>query len=297
MNAIKAFESVVRTGNMVRASEELSVSPSAVSHQIKTLETWFDRPLFDRQGRDLLLNDAGRIFFDLVRPAFEQLRTAASRLTEPPTGRLKVVICPSLASIWFAPRLRNFVESHPEIDVELHCRREIVDLNEADFDCSLRYCASVPENHVGDILMTEDVFPVCAPSLAKGNIPLNSLDDLRHHTLLNDVLGESGVVSCDWASWFSEVGMPQLIRPKGHGFSDSNVMYEAACEGVGVALGRSILVAELIKQGRLVRPLDVSRRSSHSWYFLSTTTKLDRKILGTFRDWLMEVTHLTLQHT
>lgn len=77
LNAVKAFEAVVRSGNMVRAANELRVSPSAVSHQIKSLEEWFTQSLFARQGRDLKLNDAGREFFDLVRPAFEQLRAAS----------------------------------------------------------------------------------------------------------------------------------------------------------------------------------------------------------------------------
>ena len=274
---------------MVRASGELTVSPSAVSHQIKTLETWFNRPLFERQGRDLVLNEAGRHFFDLVRPAFEQLRTATNRLTAPPTGRLKVIVCPSLASIWLAPRLDKFLEIHPDIDIELHCRRETLDLNETEFDCALRYCPVVPDNHVGSILMYEDVFPVCSPALAERSPGLASLDDLRQHTLLNDILGETGVASCDWSSWFSEVGMPQLTSSRGHGFSDSNIMYEAACRGIGVALGRSVLVSEYIHQGRLVRPIEISRRSNHSWHFLTTSAKQGKGPLEIFRDWLIKV--------
>ncbi|MBS9717266.1 LysR substrate-binding domain-containing protein [Pseudohalocynthiibacter aestuariivivens] len=285
MNAVKAFEAVVRSGNMARASEELGVSPSAVSHQVKSLETWFDQPLFDRQGRDLVLNEAGRQFFDLVRPAFEQLRIAADRLIDPPIGRVKVIVCPSLASIWLAPRLDKFTEQHSDIDIELHCRRETVDLNETDFDCALRYCATVPDNHVGNVLMTEDIFPVCSPELAAEG--LGTLDDLKHHTLLHDILGETGVAACNWSSWFSEVGMPQLIPGRGHGFSDSNIMYEAACRGVGVALGRSVLVADYIRRGRLVRPFDVTMQSSYSWHFLSTPQKIAKRPLITFRDWLI----------
>ncbi len=288
MNAVKAFEAVARSGNMVRASAELSVSPSAVSHQIKTLEAWFDQPLFDRRGRDLVLNDAGRQFFDLVRPAFEQLRTAADRLAEPPSGCLKVIVCPSLASIWLAPRLDRFLEEHANIDIELHCRRETVDLNDTDFDCALRYCATVPDNHVGEILMSEDVFPVCAPTLVGRGAPLETLDDLKLHTLLNDALGETGVASCDWSSWFSEIGMPHLAPSRGHGFSDSNIMYEAACRGIGIALGRSVLVSDYIHQGRLIRPFDVAMRSTYSWHFLTTARDRSKPAVSTFRDWLLQ---------
>ncbi|MCG8492804.1 MAG: LysR substrate-binding domain-containing protein [Sneathiellales bacterium] len=295
MNAMKAFEAVVRTGNMVRASEELAVSPSAVSHQIKTLETWFDQPLFDRPGRDLVLNTAGRQFYDLVRPAFEQLRAAANRIIDPPAGKLKVLVCPSLASIWLAPRLDRFLTTHPEIDIELHCHRKTIDLNETDFDCALRYCPVVPENHVGNILMSEEIFPVCAPSLLEGG-GLESLDDLRNHKLLNDTLGEAGVPACNWSSWFSEIGMPQLTTPEGYGFSDSNIMYEAACRGIGVALGRSVLVEDYLKQGRLVRPLDVSRRSSYFWHFLSTSAKQSRGPLMAFRGWLTDTLHSSAQN-
>lgn len=273
---------------MVRASEELAVSPSAISHQIKTLETWFAQPLFERQGRDLVLNDAGRHFFDLVRPAFEQIRMAADRLIDPPSGRLKVIVCPSLASLWLAPRLDRFLEQHTDIDIELHCRREAVDLNEADFDCALRYCAVVPDNHVGNVLMSEDVFPVCSPALAAREPTLKTMDDLKHHTLLNDTLGETGVVSCNWSSWFSEIGMPQLTPSRGHGFSDSNIMYEAACRGIGIALGRSVLVSEHIRQGRLIRPFEVTRRSTYSWHFLTITKNLTKSPLSTFREWLVQ---------
>ncbi|MEP3245571.1 MAG: LysR substrate-binding domain-containing protein [Sneathiella sp.] len=293
MNAMKAFEAVVRTGNMARASEELMVSPSAVSHQIKALETWFDQPLFLRQGRELVLNDQGQQFFDLVRPAFEQLRTASDRLITPPTGRLKVIICPSLASIWLAPQLNRFLEKHSDIEIELHCRRDVIDLTETDFDCALRYCDRIPDQHVGNSVMAEDIFPVCSPTLAAGKIPLETLDDLKHHTLLNDTLGETGVAACNWSSWFSEIGMPQLTSPHGHGFSDSNIMYEAACSGLGVALGRSVLVNELIRQGRLVRPFDITRHSTYSWHFLSTPAKMRKEALTVFQNWVMETSNET----
>jgi LysR family glycine cleavage system transcriptional activator len=290
LNAVKAFEAVVRSGSMARAAAELGVSPSAVSHQVKSLETWFARPLFDRQGRDLIVNDAGRQFIDLVRPAFEQLRIAADRLLDPPAGRVKVLVCPSLASIWLAPRLDSFLRQHSDIDIELHCRREVVDLNETDFDCALRYCEAVPNDHVGNAFMPEDVFPVCSPGLAAGERGLKTLEDLVHHTLLNDALGDAGAIACNWSSWFSEVGLPQFTTGRGHGFSDSNIMYEAACRGIGVALGRSVLVDEHIRSGRLVRPFDVTMRSNYSWHFLSTSQKLTKRSLSTFRDWLVDQT-------
>jgi LysR family glycine cleavage system transcriptional activator len=283
LNAIKVFEAVARSGNMARAAEELHVSPSAVSHQIKALESWFERQLFDRQGRELLLNEDGRRFIDVVHPAFQQLRLAARRMQEPPGGRLKVAICPSLASTWLVPRLSAFLDLHPQISVELHSQRETVDLTRSSFDCALRYCREVPRGHVGQVLMAEDIFPVCAPSLS----PITSLNDLRDHRLLHDALGELGVSSCSWSTWLSEVGVPELARSEGAAFSDSNILYEAACLGMGVALGRSVLVANQLASGRLIRPFDISMRSTHSWYFISTADKLITPSLTAFRDWLL----------
>jgi len=271
---------------MARAAEELSVSPSAVSHQIKIIESWFGHSLFARDGRELVLNTHGRQFYDLVRPAFEQLRMATHRLIDPPNGRVKVLLCPSLASTWLAPRMANFFEKNVEIDIDLHCRRETVDLNETDFDCALRYCAGVPENHVGVSLMNESVFPVCSPALMEQG-QIKSLEDLKDQRLLNDVLGETGVTACNWSNWFSEIGMPQLVAGRGCGFSDSNIMYEAACRGVGVALGRSVLVDDLLQSKRLVRPFDITRRSNYAWHFLTTSHKQDKAPLVAFKEWLV----------
>ena len=194
MNAVKAFESVSRWGSMARASEELGVTPSAVSHQVRALELWFGRTLFGREGRRLKLTNEGRKFFDLIRPAFDQIRSAAKTLVEPASGRLEVLICPALVSAWLAPRLSGFSDLHPEIDITLHSRTETVDLTEADFDCAIRYCNSVPDRHVGDLLLQESVFPVCAPSLLAQERKLHSIVDLKDHVLLHDALGDAETV-------------------------------------------------------------------------------------------------------
>ncbi len=287
MNALKAFESVSRWGSMARAAEELGVSPSAVSHQVRVLELWFGRAVFEREGRKLKLTEEGRRFFDLVKPAFDQLRSAADILVELTTGRLDVLICPSLASTWLAPRLAGFAALHPEIDVTLHSRSETVDLTESDFGCAIRYCDGLPDRHAGDLLLQESVFPVCAPSLLEREPRLQSVKDLQEHVLLHDVLGDAGVPACNWSSWFSEIGLPHLRTARGHGFSDSNIMYEVACHGAGVALGRSVLVEQHLGQGRLVKPFDVARRSSHAWYFISTPAKLAQPSIARFRRWLL----------
>lgn len=203
------------------------------------------------------------------------------------------MVCPSLASIWLAPRLDRFLERHRDIDIELHCRRETVDLNESEFDCALRYCEAVPGDHVGNQFMTEDVFPVCAPKLLAEGEGFRTLDDLKNHDLLNDSLGEAGAVACNWSSWFSQVGLPQLPTGRLHGFSDSNILYEAACRGVGVALGRSVLVREYLRAGRLVRPFDITMRSNHAWHFLSTPSRLTNPSLTLFRNWLIEEAEAT----
>ena len=293
MNAVKAFESVSRWGSMARAAEELGVTPSAVSHQVRALELWLGRAIFDRKRRQLKLTEEGRRFFNLVKPAFDQIRSVADILVELTSGRLEVLICPSLASTWLTPRLADFAALHPQIDVILHSRTETVDLTESDFGCAIRYCDGVPDRHVGDLLLQESVFPVCAPSLLEREPKLQSVNDLQDHVLLHDVLGDAGVTACNWSSWFSEIGLHHLRTARGHGFSDSNIMYEAACHGAGVALGRSVLVEQHLAQGRLVKPFDVARRSSHAWYFISTPAKLAQSPIAQFRKWLLDEAEAT----
>ncbi|WP_170378794.1 LysR substrate-binding domain-containing protein [Ruegeria atlantica] len=286
LSSIRAFEAVARCGTIRRAAAELGVSPSAVSHQIRAIESWFGQQMFDRRGRDLIVNKTGSFYFENVRPVFDQLRLASAKLTDKPKEKLKLLVCPSFASLWLVPRLQGFTSMYSGLSIQIHCMKETIDLNGTEFDCALRYCQGVPDGHRGICLTGEEVFPVCSEAYLSAHQPLTSFEDLMNQVLLHDTLGDSGVNACSWSSWFSEVGFPGMVPSDRHEFSDSNIMYEAACNGLGVALGRSVLVDDYLNSGKLIRPIAFSIRSTLAWYAVRPQSGTRNEALDLFLNWL-----------
>lgn len=288
LNALRAFEAAGRHLSFTRAAQELNVTQAAVSHQIKALEERLGVPLFRRMNRALLLTDAGQAYLPQVRDTFDALARATERLVaRDRAGALTVSVLPSFAAKWLVPRLGRFRERHPGIDVRLSTDHHMTDFGREDVDAAVRYGEGNYAGLDSTRLMTEDIFPVCSPRLLTGPHALRTPDDLRHHTLLHDDF------RVDWRLWLLAAGVKDIDPTRGPTFSDSSMVVQAAVEGQGVALARSVLSATDLAAGRLVKPFDVSLPARWAYYFVCPVATRDNPRIAAFRDWLLAEARLT----
>lgn len=285
LNALRAFEAAARHLSFTLAAKELHVTPAAISHQVKALEEYLGLPLFRRLTRALLLTDEGQAYLPGVRRAFDHLYDSTEQLLAKGVGGLLTVsVLPSFAARWLVARLGRFRELHPDIDVRVAPSAETVDFTRDDVDLGIRYGNGEYPGLRCDRLMTEDIFPVCSPSLLKGPHPLTQLENLEHHTLLHD--DSYG----DWRTWLLAAGVTDINPARGPIFADSSLLIQAAVAGQGIALARGVLARDALTAGRLVRPFDLSLPTEYAYYIVCPESRADRPKIVAFREWLLAET-------
>jgi LysR family glycine cleavage system transcriptional activator len=287
LTALRAFEAAARHASFVKAAEELAVTPAAISQQVRQLEAILGIALFRRLARGLELTEAARACMPEMRRGFAHLARAVEDMRGGGlSGRLAITIIPSFGTRWLVPRLGSFVEAYPDIDVTVVAELRNADLTREDVDVGLRYGKGVYPGLSTTLVLTEDVFPVCAPSLLNGPKPLRRLADLRHHTLLHDHQLSGEEPSLHWRQWLRDAGLADMDPERGPSFSDSVMMMEAAVRGMGVALGRSALASDDLAAGRLVRPLPVSRPADYAYYAVTLEGRERNPRVRAFLTWL-----------
>lgn len=255
LNALRAFESASRHLNFSRTADELSVTPGAVSQQIRLLEEIIGAPLFTREARGLQMTELGRAVQPLLREGFERLMDASALLREPPQNRtVAVSVAPSFASKWLMPRMDDFHAAHPDIEVWISADMELANLGNGKVDLAIRYGPGDYPGHRVDPLLSETVMPVCAPSLIHGPDPIRTAQDLVKHTLLHDMSEDGDSSRPDWAMWLKARGAGHPDARRGSRFGQSSLLIEAAAAGRGVALAKRSLAQADLSTGRLVAP-------------------------------------------
>ncbi len=282
LSSMRAFEAAARHLSFTLAAEELNVTQAAVSHQIKSLEDRLGMPLFRRLNRALMLTDAGQGLYPATNKALDIMATAIDRLhRHERTGELTVTTMDSFAATWLVPRLGRFRQRHPDIDIRITTSDISVDFARENVDLAVRYGhGEWPELHV-ERLMTEEVFPVCAPSLIQSGEPLKTPADLKNHTLLHDDM------QVDWRMWLMAAGEPDVDATRGLSYQHSNLVIQAAEQGDGVALARSALVNTALSAGRLIKPFDLSLPVKYAYYIVCPVGQANRPKIKAFRDWLL----------
>ena len=287
LNALRAFEAAARHLSFTKAAQELHVTQAAISHQVKGLEEILGIQLFRRLNRRLVLTDAGQAYLPPLRDAFDAMDAATKRLhAREEAGALRVTVLPSFASTWLLPRLATFRRLHPDIDVLVTASDTLVDFEQDDFDMGIRYGHGVYPGLRVDVLMNDEILPICSPSLLTGKHPLRRPEDLKHHTLLHDVASGSDD-DPDWRIWLKRLGVTGVDASRGPGFSHSNLMQSAAVAGEGVALSRRSLVSDDMKAGRLVCPFGPIFPTSFVYSVVSPHHKEEAPKVRAFREWLI----------
>ena len=283
-SALRAFESAARLGSFAAAGEELHQTPSAISHQVRALEAWFERPLFVRAVRSVALTADGKRLLGKLSKAFDLIEGACTGL-RPPDARsgLSVHCAPSLASKWLGPRLSRFMQAHSEITIRLTSSAEPVDLkSQTDIDIDITYGA--PPARVGVVvesLGSERTLPLVSPRLFNGSLPTRPRD-LARFTLIDSKLNP-----VRWADWFklNRLKLPSTARPS---FDRGSLAVAAAADGLGIALETSRFAEVELARGELVA-IDgpAFRRIERATHFLCyRKTSDERTPIVVFKQWL-----------
>ncbi|MCK1738822.1 transcriptional regulator GcvA [Bradyrhizobium sp. 138] len=286
LNGLRAFEAAARHLSFTLAASELNVTQTAISHQIRRLEEELGIRLFIRQNRALALTPEARDYLPGVRAAFNDLRLATDRLLRKDDDKvLTVSTIASLAAKWLLPRLTDFQERHPGIDVRITTSTSLVDFQRDNVDAAIRYGRGQWPGLRADWLMADELFPVCSPSLLRGDKPLRRPEDLKDHVLLHTTSGD------DWRLWLTAAGLPAgLSRQPGITLDMTLMTVQAAIDGMGVAMGRTSYVQDDIAKGRLVVPFKIALPADAGFYLVSPEGRREAPKLIAFRDWMIAAT-------
>jgi DNA-binding transcriptional LysR family regulator len=295
LELLRSFEASARTLSFTQAATELFLTQSAVSRQIQQLEGDLGVSLFERRHRALALTDAGRIMHRTIADCLERLRDAtASVRAIAPIQHVAITTTPGFASLWLIPRLTQFTAGHPEVDVRISATLDVLDMERHGIDVSVRL--RLIEGAEGRLLFEETVLPVCAPQLLHPPAPpLKTPADLAHHTLLTTdtppgMPPHDHLLALDWKPWFQASGLAGMRMKNTLRFSQYSDVVAAAVAGQGVAIGRLPLLAELLRDGRLVAPF--SGAASRLGYFVRLSERgAGNPNARAFVDWLLAQQH------
>jgi len=280
LGALRAFEAVARCGTMTKAGEGLHVTQVAISRSVALLEKALRTALFTRGGKRLQLTPAGEVLFLTVTRVFRDLHNATEDIGGQTEKKiLKICGYSNFTMRWLIPRLNEFHSRHPTIDIRLTSSLDNVDFERTDFDAAIRSGTGVWPNCMAVELVPIDLVPVCHPDAAE-TLASRGAEALAQVTLLHSVARPN-----DWRLWMDSAGVTGADPYAGMKFDNGSLAYEAASEGVGVAIAQKALVLDEVKRGRLAIPFDNAIPSGESYWFVWPETRRSGK-LTLFRDWL-----------
>jgi len=297
LDLLRGFEAAARNLSFTRAAQELFVTQSAVSRQVKTIEDHLGVALFARRHRALQLTEAGHELYRATAQALRQLSDAAARIRERAAGRtLTVTTTIGFASLWLIPRLADFRSQRPDIDIRIAADTRMLDLEREGIAIAIRYCTpkAAPEGAIK--LFGEVVLPVCSPKLVTPAAPLSTPEDLRHHVLLRYDQSDGVAPWLSWTVWLETMQLSGLKPAGSIRFGQYDQVIHAAIDGQGVALGTSPLVRELIRQGKLIAPLAKKFESSRAYFLVISADAADRPEVKDFAGWLTRQAKQELRH-
>jgi len=296
LNALRAFEAVARRQSVKKAAAELFVTPAAISHQIKLLESFAGRTLLVRKPRGIELTETARAVLPRLAQGFEQLGRAMRELRENRAGAtLTVSVAPSFATCWLMPRLHRFITEQPEIDVRVTARtrqstvvagqsRREVEAWLADADIAVLLSdGDFPGLHA-ERLVPLTLTPLASPRLVgRGK---RAPADLRAHTLIHDELGRLYDGRDFWDLWLEGAGIARLKLKHGARFSHTMLALEAAGEGVGIVCTSPELARPQLESRRLVAPFELRVPLPYAYHLIATEKALARAPVSAFAAWL-----------
>lgn len=280
LGALRAFEAAARHLSFKRAADELAVTPTAISHQIRSLEDHLGVRLFERRTRQVLLTADGLMLYPSLRDGFDAIAAACASIAARRARRaLTVSATVAFTLKWLVPRLAAFRETHPDLDLRLHASDDPVDLHAGEADAAIRYGRGPYPGLVGRLLIRDRYAPVCSPRLK-----LRRAEDLRRHPLLHAEWRHPNADTPTWPKWLARAGVSGVQVDVGTRFTDHSHAFQAAIAGQGVALLSLVLAADDLASGLLVQPFGPSIDGEyHQFVYPETGARAEVIAL---RDWL-----------
>lgn len=285
LNPLRVFEVVARTENLTMAAHELHVTQSAVSRQIGVLETYLGVELFRRERHGVALTRAGHSYAEQVVPAFKSIADATESLIKGTRqGALRVRTYTTFAAKWLIPRLGEFRQLHPHIEVRISNAVPDVDFDRDPADVAVQFGDGNWPRVQTDLLFFDQIEPVCSPQY----LALHAPNPKYPESLLRQRLLISHYRRSDWEDWLSATHMTALSRDAEQmTFSSSVLTWQAAIEGLGMAIGQNALLAHEFSAGQLVRPYERPIHSNKAYYLVRPKLQRESRKVSVFRDWLL----------
>lgn len=285
LTALRAFDAAARHMSFAQAAAELNVTPAALSFQIKSLEQHLGAPLFRRLNRAVELTEAGAALSSGAAEGFQTLATAwrAAQRTQD-THILTVTAGPAFTAKWLAPRLYDFAQAHPEIELRFAASLSRMDLSRDNVDVAIRF-GNRPTPELYSLPLAEEwVMPVMTPALAER---YSTVESLREAPMIFDDSISFLEPPIGWSQWFAAMNTP-FTPVNGPRFSQADHALDAALAGVGIVLGRRALVVKDLAEGRLVAPFPTALGTSARFSFLCLKGLENRPQIAIFRDWILD---------
>ena len=281
LETFRFFEAAARHLNFTQAAKEMHVTHGAVSQRIKRLEEHLQTPLFRRSGRGMLLTDEGRRLLERVRAAISEIAEGVEAIRPGNTDRiLTISTVPCFAAYWLLPRLADFNEHHPDIQVNIRAALSLTDFTRDGVDMAVRFGPGTWPGLKSIKLYDEELVPVCSPTFMGGRLPRVPGDLLKVPLLHDD--------RQPWSIWFEAVGLDYRDAGQGPRYSEANLLIPAAIAGLGVALARASLVAADLESGRLVQLFSRSVPTRYSYFIVYPPGSESTAKIQVFQQWLFE---------
>ncbi|GGK70859.1 LysR substrate-binding domain-containing protein [Amphritea balenae] len=293
LSTLVTFEAAARLLSFTQAGEELHVTQTAISRQVRSLEEYLSRPLFIRGHRSVKLTDAGELLLQSVSMGLEHIATTVTELRyAKPESHLTVSATIAFASLWLSPRLLAFKQLHPNLEVRILASDRDINLQTEGVD--LAFGCGDYDNQSGvkaTFLFADEVFPVCSSNYLNTRAQINKPEDLLQHQLLHlddEHWRNISWKATDWSLWLKSQDVKGPLPSGGLRINNYPLLLQTAVNGQGIALGWKHLVSDLLKQGLLIKPLQQSL-NTHRGYYLVESSQAPLSIEAkTFRDWILQ---------
>lgn len=284
--AARSFEAAARLGSFLKAADELNVTPTAISHQVKKLEQYLGQALFVRLNRAVELTAEGVALAATLGKLFTDLDAALDPGQRQARATIVISAMPSLAAKWLAPRLGDFEARYPQWRVMIDVEDKLVDFQAGSVDMALRYGQGKYPGLHARRWMGATIVPVCSPALLRRQ-PLRSVDELRLHTLIHNTTAARRVRPPEWAEALAAAGASGVDVGRGPLFTSTYMALEAAQAGHGVTLAPLPLVERDLADGRLVQPLALTLDNPWSFWIVCPRQNLHDPKIAALTAWLL----------
>ncbi|WP_088342849.1 MULTISPECIES: transcriptional regulator GcvA [Rhodomicrobium] len=284
LNPLRAFEAAGRLQSIRRAAEELSVTPGAISRQVRSLETHLGIRLFRRAPREIVLTNEGEHYLAAITQHLDGIREATEKLT----GRrardvLRVRAYTTFAMKWLIPRLGSFHAANQTTEVRLTTSNETVDFGRESVDGAIRLGDGNWPGVETDRLLPNELVPLCTPAFQRAH-GLTSVNDLAKVVLLHSIVRMD-----DWRYWLRAAGAPHIDAYAGDKYASSTLAYQAVLQGLGIMMAQKAFFLDDLREGRLIQPFGPALdRGSFTYYFIFPKDRLRNPAFRRFRAWLIE---------